>query len=192
MPSGINVVISTLSLPTASVNSFIALNVTQTLIFPLSSCEAALPAQAVTVNADIAHSSSAATLPVTLECVEENLKVKPEVASFVLPIGATVNMDGTSLYQALAVMFLAQWHDIDLSLGRQLVIVFTALLGSIGAAAVPGAGLIMLIMILESVGLNPAWISIILPVDRILDMVRTVVNVTSDMSVCYIIDKQES
>lgn len=137
-------------------------------------------------------SSSAATLPVTLECVEENLKVKPEVASFVLPIGATVNMDGTSLYQALAVMFLAQWHDIDLSLGRQLVIVFTALLGSIGAAAVPGAGLIMLIMILESVGLNPAWISIILPVDRILDMVRTVVNVTSDMSVCYIIDKQES
>jgi Na+/H+-dicarboxylate symporter len=137
-------------------------------------------------------SSSAATLPVTLECVEENLKVKPEVASFVLPIGATVNMDGTSLYQAVAVMFLAQWHDIDLSLGRQLVIVFTALLGSIGAAAVPGAGLIMLIMILESVGLNPAWISIILPVDRILDMVRTVVNVTSDMSVCYIIDKQES
>src|SRR5690606_8753719 len=129
---------------------------------------------------------------VTLECVEENLKVDKKITSFVLPIGATVNMDGTCLYQSVAVMFLAQLHMIDLTLGQQLTIVLTATLASIGSAAVPSAGLVMLIIVLQSVGLNPAWIAIILPVDRILDMMRTVVNVTGDVTVCSIIAKGEN
>ncbi len=132
-------------------------------------------------------SSSAATLPVTMECVEENLGVNKKVSSFVLPIGATVNMDGTSLYQAVAVIFLAQLHMIDLTIGQQLTVVLTTTLASIGSAAVPSAGLVMLIIVLNSVGLNPAWIAIIFPVDRILDMFRTVVNVTGDAVVCTII-----
>lgn len=136
-------------------------------------------------------SSSAATLPVTIQCVEENLKIPKKVTDFVLPIGATVNMDGTSLYQAVAVVFLAQYHDIDLSLYQQLGIVGTATLASIGAAAVPGAGLIMLMIVLTSVGLNPLWVAFILPVDRLLDMCRTVVNVTSDATVAAIVAKSE-
>lgn len=137
-------------------------------------------------------SSSAATLPVTMECVEDNLGVDKKITSFVLPIGATVNMDGTSLYQAVAVVFLAQFHMIDLSLAQQLTIVLTATLASIGSAAVPSAGLVMLIIVLQSVGLNPAWIAIILPVDRILDMCRTVVNVTGDATVSSIIAAREN
>lgn len=136
-------------------------------------------------------SSSAATLPVTIECVNENLGVPEESTDFVLPIGATVNMDGTSLYQAVAVIFLAQFFDVDLSIMQQLGIVVTATLASIGAAAVPGAGLIMLMIVLESVGLNPMWVAIVLPMDRILDMCRTVINVTSDASVSAIIAKSE-
>jgi Na+/H+-dicarboxylate symporter len=136
-------------------------------------------------------SSSAATLPVTLECVTDNMGVDSKVTSFVLPIGATVNMDGTSLYQAIAVVFLAQFHMVDLTLAQQLVIILTATLASIGSAAVPSAGLVMLIIVLESVGLNPAWIAIIFPVDRILDMCRTVVNVTGDAAVSTIIAKSE-
>lgn len=136
-------------------------------------------------------SSSAATLPVTMECVNDNLKVSKKITSFVLPIGATVNMDGTSLYQAVAVIFLAQMHMVDLDLTQQLTIVLTATLASIGAAAVPSAGLVMLIIVLESVGLNPAWIAIIFPVDRILDMCRTVVNVTGDATVSSIIAHTE-
>ena len=137
-------------------------------------------------------SSSAATLPVTMECVEDNLGVSKNVTSFVLPIGATVNMDGTSLYQAVAVLFLAQMHMIDLDLGQQLTIVLTATLASIGSAAVPSAGLVMLIIVLQSVGLNPAWIAIIFPVDRILDMCRTVVNVTGDATVSTLIASSEN
>ena len=132
-------------------------------------------------------SSSAATLPVTMECVEQNLGIDKKISSFVLPIGATVNMDGTSLYQAVAVIFLAQLHMIDLTIGQQLTVVMTTTLASIGSAAVPSAGLVMLIIVLDSVGLNPAWIAIIFPVDRILDMFRTVVNVTGDAAVCCII-----
>lgn len=132
-------------------------------------------------------SSSAATLPVTMECVEQNLGVDKKISSFVLPIGATVNMDGTCLYQAVAVVFMAQIHMIDLTIAQQLTIVVTATLASIGSAAVPSAGLVMLIIVLESVGLNPAWIAIIFPVDRILDMFRTVVNVTGDITVSTII-----
>lgn len=136
-------------------------------------------------------SSSAATLPVTMECVNENLGVSKKITSFVLPIGATVNMDGTSLYISVAVVFLAQFHFIDLDLTQQLTIVLTATLASIGASAVPSAGLIMMIMVLQSVGLNPAWIAIIFPVDRILDMCRTVVNVTGDATVSSIIGTSE-
>ena len=136
-------------------------------------------------------SSSAATLPVTMECLEDNVGVSNKVASFVLPIGATVNMDGTSLYQGVAVVFLAQLHMVDLSMAQQLTIVATATLSSIGAAAVPSAGLVMMIIVLQSVGLNPAWIAIVFPVDRILDMCRTVVNVTGDATVATVIANSE-
>ncbi|TLX76533.1 dicarboxylate/amino acid:cation symporter [Labilibacter sediminis] len=143
------------------------------------------PAQALAFST----SSSAATLPVTFECVEENLGVDKKTAGFVLPIGATVNMDGTSMYQAVAVVFLAQMHMIELSLGQQITVVLTATLASVGSAAIPSAGVVMLMVVLNSVGLNPAWIAIILPVDRILDMVRTTVNVTGDATVACIMDK---
>jgi Na+/H+-dicarboxylate symporter len=128
---------------------------------------------------------------VTLECVIKNLKVPERIANFTLPIGATVNMDGTSMYQAIATVFLAQVHLIDLSFSQQLTIIFAATMASIGTAAVPSAGLVMLIVVLQSVGLNPAWIAIIIPVDRILDMCRTVVNVTGDMTISTIIAKTE-
>ena len=136
-------------------------------------------------------SSSAATLPVTMECVEENVGVPKSISSFVLPIGATINMDGTSMFEGVAVVFLAQLHFIDLTIAQQLTIVFTAAAASIGSAAVPSAGLIMMIMVLQSVGLNPGWVAIIFPVDRILDMCRTVVNVTGDMVVSTLIAKSE-
>lgn len=136
-------------------------------------------------------SSSAATLPVTLECVENRLKIPKKVSDFVLPIGATVNMDGTSLYQAVAVIFLAQYHGVDLTLTQQLGIVGTTTLASIGAAAVPSAGLIMLMIVLSSVGLNPMWIVLIYPLDRLLDMCRTVINITSDVTVTSIVAKSE-
>ena len=137
-------------------------------------------------------SSSAATLPVTMECVRDNVGVSKNITNFVLPIGATVNMDGTSVYQAVAVVFMAQMHMVDLSVSQQLTIVLTATLASIGSAAVPSAGLVMMVVVLQSVGLNPAWIAIIFPVDRILDMIRTVVNVTGDVTVSTLIAKSEN
>jgi len=136
-------------------------------------------------------SSTAATLPVTMDCVRDNLGVDEEISSFVLPVGATVNMDGTALYQTVAVIFMAQFHMIDLTFVQQATIILTATLASIGAASVPSAGLIMLIVVLESVGLNPAWIAIIFPVDRIIDMVRTVLNLTGDAAVSTIIALSE-
>lgn len=136
-------------------------------------------------------SSSVATLPVTMRCMHDNIKVPEKITSFVLPIGATVNMDGTSLYQAVAVISMAQLHMVDLTLTQQLVIIVTASLASIGAAAIPSAGLVLMILVLESVGLNPAWIAIIFPVDRILDMCRTVVNVTGDATVSTIVAESE-
>ncbi len=137
-------------------------------------------------------SSSAATLPVTMECVRDNIGVSKQITSFVLPIGATVNMDGTSLYQAVAVVFLAQFHFVDLNIAQQLIIVLTATLASIGSAAVPSAGLVMMILVLSSVGLPGEWIAIIFPVDRILDMCRTVVNVTGDATVATVIADSEN
>jgi Na+/H+-dicarboxylate symporter len=136
-------------------------------------------------------SSSVATLPVTMDCVHKNIGVSERTSSFVLPIGATVNMDGTSLYQAIAVVSLAQFHMVDLTIQQQLIIILTATLASIGAAAIPSAGLVLMIIVLESVGLNPAWIALIFPVDRILDMCRTVVNVTGDGAVSSIIANSE-
>ena len=140
-------------------------------------------------------SSSAATLPVTMERVEEHLGVDKEVSSFVLPVGATINMDGTSLYQAVAAVFIAQALDFDLTFTDQLMIVFTALLASIGSAAVPGAGMVMLVIVLESVGF-PAdklaiGLALIFAVDRPLDMCRTMVNVTGDATVSMIVAKLE-
>lgn len=135
-------------------------------------------------------SSSAATLPVTMECVENNLKVSKEVASFVLPIGATINMDGTSLYQAVAAVFIAQAFGMDLSLETQLMIVITATLASIGSAAVPGAGMVMLVIVLAQAGIPEAGLALIFAVDRPLDMCRTVVNVSGDTAVSVMINRQ--
>lgn len=136
-------------------------------------------------------SSSAATLPVTMERVNEHLGVEKEVTSFVLPIGATINMDGTSLYQAVAAVFIAQAFGMDLSFGVQLGIIATATLASIGSAAVPGAGMVMLVIVLAQAGIPEAGLALIFAVDRPLDMCRTVVNVTGDASVSMIIAKTE-
>jgi proton glutamate symport protein len=139
-------------------------------------------------------SSSSATLPVTMETAQENLGVSREVSSFVLPLGATINMDGTALYQAVAVMFIAQIYAMPMTIADQLVIVLTATLASIGAAGVPSAGIITLVLVLQSVGLGPqvqAGIALILGVDRILDMLRTAVNVTGDLMVVSAVARSE-
>ncbi|MGF1638389.1 MAG: dicarboxylate/amino acid:cation symporter [Cyclobacteriaceae bacterium] len=136
-------------------------------------------------------SSSAATLPVTMECVEKKLGVSEEVSSFVLPLGATINMDGTSLYQSVAAVFIAHAMGFELSLTQQLMIVFTATLASIGSAGVPGAGMVMLVIVLESVGLPAAGLALIIAPDRPLDMFRTVVNITGDASVTMAIAATE-
>jgi Na+/H+-dicarboxylate symporter len=146
-----------------------------------------LPAQILAFST----SSSAATLPVTMERCEDHLGVSNEISSFVLPLGATINMDGTSLYQAVAAVFIAQSFGIDLDLGQQLTIVLTATLASIGAAAVPGAGLVMLVIVLGAVGMDPEGVALIFAVDRILDMLRTVVNVTGDATVAIVIASSE-
>lgn len=135
-------------------------------------------------------SSSAAALPVNMECVEKNVGVSEEVASFVLPLGATINMDGTCLYQSVAAVFIAEAMGIHLTLANQVMIVLTATLASIGAAGVPGAGMVMLVIVLESVGIPAAGLALIIAPDRILDMCRTVVNVTGDAAVSTVVDSQ--
>ena len=144
-----------------------------------------LPAQLVAFST----SSSAATLPVTMDRVENQLGVKKEVSSFVLPIGATINMDGTAVYQAVAAVFIAQTFGLDLSLIDQLGIITTATLASIGAAAVPSAGIIVLVIVLAQAGIPEAGLALIFAVDRPLDMFRTVVNVTGDAMVSLIVSK---
>ena len=134
-------------------------------------------------------SSSAATLPVTMERVVDNLGVDDEVASFVLPIGATINMDGTSLYQAVAAVFIAQAFGMDLTLGAQLGIIATATLASIGSAAVPGAGMVMLVIVLAQAGIPEAGLALIFAIDRPLDMCRTTVNITGDAAVSMVVAK---
>ena len=145
------------------------------------------PAQLVAFST----SSSGATLPVTMERVEQKLGVSERVSSFVLPLGATINMDGLAVYQGVAAVFIAQSLGIDLSVGAQLTIVFTVVLVSIATPAVPGAGLVMLIIVLESVGLPSAGIGLVLGLDRILDMIRTAVNVTGDATVAVVVASAE-
>ncbi len=154
---------------------------------PLQFFKGILPAQILAFST----SSSAATLPATFECVEKNLGVSENVSSFVLPLGATINMDGTSIHQAVSAVFIAQAFGVPLDFTQQLTILMTAVLASIGAAAVPGAGIIMLIIVLEAVGLDPAGLALILAIDRPLDMLRTVVNITGDATVSVVIASSE-
>ena len=136
-------------------------------------------------------SSSSATLPVTMECAEKNLGVSNPVASFVLPLGATVNMDGTALYQGVAALFIAQVFQVDLTLADQITIVATATLASIGAAGVPGAGMVTLAMVLTATRIPTVGVALILGVDRLLDMFRTTINITGDLAVCTAMARAE-
>ncbi len=156
-----------------------------TNVKPLSFIKGISPAQLLAFST----SSSAATLPVTMDRVENNLGVDKEVSSFVLPIGATINMDGTSLYQAVAAVFIAQTFGMDLSFGTQMGIVLTATLASIGAAAVPSAGMVMLVIVLGQAGIPEAGLALIFAVDRPLDMCRTITNVTGDAAVSMLVAK---
>ena len=152
---------------------------------PILFLKSILPAQLVAFST----SSSAATLPVTMDRVQNHLNVEKEVASFVLPIGATINMDGTAVYQAVAAVFIAQTFGLDLSFTAQLGIISTATLASIGAAAVPSAGIIVLVIVLAQAGIPEAGLALIFAVDRPLDMFRTVVNITGDATVSTIVSK---
>ncbi|MGM0635760.1 MAG: dicarboxylate/amino acid:cation symporter [Bacteroidota bacterium] len=155
---------------------------------PLDFIRGIAPAQLLAFST----SSSAATLPVTMERVEDHLGVDSKVTSFVLPIGATINMDGTSLYQAVAAVFIAQAFGMDLSIGAQLGIIGTATLASIGSAAVPGAGIVMLVIVLGQAGIPEAGLALIFAVDRPLDMLRTSVNVTGDAAVSMTVAKSQN
>jgi Na+/H+-dicarboxylate symporter len=136
-------------------------------------------------------SSSSATLPVTMECCEDNLNISSETTSFVLPLGATVNMDGTALYQGVAAIFIAQIYGMDLTLGDQVTIVVSATLASVGAAGVPGAGMITLAMVLTAIGVPTEGLALILGVDRILDMFRTATNVVGDSTAAALMARLE-
>ena len=140
-------------------------------------------------------SSSSATLPVTMKCVNENVKVSNKTSSFVLPMGATINMDGTALYECAGVLFIAQALGIPLDAGQQFIVVITALLASIGAAGIPSAGLVMLFTVTDAVGLQSdavaIWVGAMLAIDRPLDMFRTMVNITSDSVGAAVIAKSE-
>ena len=136
-------------------------------------------------------SSSSATLPLTMEAVEHNSGVSNKITSFTLPLGATINMDGTALYECVAAMFIAQAYGVELSVFQQVIVVVTALLASIGAAGIPMAGLVMMTIILSAVGLPLEGIGLILAVDRILDMCRTTINVWSDSCGAVVIAKSE-
>lgn len=135
--------------------------------------------------------SSNGTLPLTMTCVEENAKISNRISSFVLPLGATINMDGTALYEAVAVLFIAQVTGHDLAIGQQLIVALTALLASVGAAGIPYAGTVMMYVVLNAVGLPVTYVGIILAVDRVLDMYRTSVNVWSDSTACAVVDRFE-
>jgi Na+/H+-dicarboxylate symporter len=136
-----------------------------------------------------ATSSSTATLPVTLRCAEQHLHVRKDIAGFVVPLGATLNMDGTALYEAAAALFVANLAGIDLSLGQQLIVFVTAMIASMGAPGIPSAGMVTMILVLQSVGLPVEAIAILLPIDRLLDTVRTAVNVQGDMISSVVVQK---
>lgn len=136
-----------------------------------------------------ATSSSSATLPVTMRCVTTQLNVKPEIAGFVIPLGATMNMDGTALYEAAAALFVANLVGVDLSFTQQMIVFLTAMLASVGAPGIPSAGMVTMVLVLQSVGLPVEAIAILLPVDRMLDTLRTTVNVEGDMTASLVVQK---
>jgi Na+/H+-dicarboxylate symporter len=136
-----------------------------------------------------ATSSSSATLPVTMRCTTGPLQVKPEIAGFVVPLGATVNMDGTALYEAAAALFIANLVGVELSFLQQLIVFFTAMIAAIGAPGIPSAGMVTMVMVLQSVGLPAEAIAILLPIDRLLDTLRTTVNVEGDMIGSLVVQK---
>ncbi len=156
-----------------------------TRVSPLSFWRGAKPA----LITAFATSSSNATLPVTLRCTKEELGVKEEVADFVVPLGATINMDGTALYEAVAVLFVARLAGVDLSVAEQIIVFFVAMLGAIGAPGMPSVGMLSVVLVLESVGLPTAAIALLLPIDRLLDTVRTAVNVEGDMVGSLVVQK---
>jgi len=156
-----------------------------TRVSPLAFWKGARPA----LITAFATSSSSATLPVTLRCLENNLNVNPDIAGFVAPLGSQVNMDGTALYEAAAALFIANLAGIELNLSQQLVVFFMAMLASVGAPGIPSAGLVTMVMVLQSVGLPAEAIAILLPIDRLLDTVRTTVNVEGDMVGSLIVQK---
>ena len=136
-----------------------------------------------------ATSSSSATLPITLRCVTQQLNVKPEIAGFVIPLGATINMDGTALYEAAAALFIANLVGVELSLAQQLIVFITAMIAAMGAPGIPSAGMVTMVMVLQSVGLPAEAIAILLPIDRLLDTLRTTVNVQGDMIGSLVVQK---
>ncbi|MGB2831882.1 MAG: dicarboxylate/amino acid:cation symporter [Methylotenera sp.] len=136
-----------------------------------------------------ATSSSSATLPVTLRCATQHLHVKPEIAGFVIPLGATINMDGTALYEAAAALFIANLVGIELTMAQQLIVFFTAMIAAMGAPGIPSAGMVTMVMVLQSVGLPAEAIAILLPIDRLLDTLRTTVNVQGDMVGSLVVQK---
>ena len=136
-----------------------------------------------------ATSSSSATLPLSMQCARDNLGVRPQTAGFVIPIGSQMNMDGTALYEAAAALFIANLIGLDLSIGQQVIVCLTAMIASLGAPGIPSAGMVTMIMVLQSVGLPAEAIAILLPIDRILDTVRTVVNVQGDMMISVVVDR---
>jgi Na+/H+-dicarboxylate symporter len=136
-----------------------------------------------------ATSSSSATLPVSIRCVTEQLKVKPEIAGFVLPLGATINMDGTALYEAAAALFIANLVGVDLTFTQQMIVFFTAMIAAIGAPGIPSAGMVTMVLVLQSVGLPAEAIAILLPIDRLLDTLRTTVNVEGDIVASVVVQK---
>jgi Na+/H+-dicarboxylate symporter len=191
---GFEIIVSLLKYTLITIGGLLFLSLTYPLVVnffsgmkPLTFARGIRPAQIIAFST----SSSSATLPVTMESCEDNLGVSKEISSFVLPIGATVNMDGTALYQGVAAVFIAQVYGIGLGVGDQLLIVLTATLASIGAAGAPGVGMLMLVIVLEQVGIPIEGIALVLAVERILDMFRTVINITSDASAAVIIASTE-
>jgi Na+/H+-dicarboxylate symporter len=136
-----------------------------------------------------ATSSSSATMPLSMKCAQENLGVRPQTAGFVIPLGTQLNMDGTALYEAAAALFIANLMGLDLSLTQQIIVCLTAMIASLGAPGIPSAGMVTMIMVLQSVGLPAEAIAILLPIDRVLDTVRTVVNVQGDMMISVVVDR---
>lgn len=191
---GLEIILSLLKYTLITIGGLLFLAATYPLVVkmftgmsPMHFARGIWPAQMIAFST----SSSSATLPVTMESCEDNLGVSKEIASFVLPIGATINMDGTALFQGIAAVFIAQVYGIGLGIGDQLMIVLTATLASIGTAGAPGVGMLMLVIVLEQVGIPVEGIALILAVERIIDMFRTTINITSDASAAVIIASSE-